>query len=62
LAVRFHVELYKTETGYNALSPEVPGCIAAADTLEATEQLIAEAIQFHLNLDALPELDFKICA
>jgi predicted RNase H-like HicB family nuclease len=41
---------------------EVPGVIAAADTLEATEQLIAEALQFHLNLETEPKLEFLLSA
>lgn len=39
----------KTATGCGAHVPDLPGCIAAADTLEATKQLIAEAVEFHLE-------------
>lgn len=36
-------------TGYGAYVPDLPGCIAAADSCEEVEQLIREAIPFHLE-------------
>ena len=40
--------------------PDLPGCIAAGDTLEETELLMREAIEFHLegmraHSDRVPE-------
>jgi predicted RNase H-like HicB family nuclease len=35
--------------GYSAYVPDLPGCIAAAATLNETRQLIEEAIEFHLE-------------
>jgi len=40
--------------------PDLPGCIAAAATLEETRELVREAIEFHIegmriNGDAVPE-------
>ncbi|HST66181.1 MAG TPA: type II toxin-antitoxin system HicB family antitoxin [Mycobacteriales bacterium] len=35
-------------TGYSAWLPDLPGCVAAADTREECEQLIREAIALHL--------------
>ena len=32
-----------------AFAPDLPGCVAAADTREETEQLMREAIAFHLE-------------
>jgi predicted RNase H-like HicB family nuclease len=29
--------------------PDLPGCVAAATTLEETEELIREAIEFHIE-------------
>jgi predicted RNase H-like HicB family nuclease len=46
---RYAVVIEKTETGYGANFPDLPGCVAAADTLEETERLIQEAIEFHLE-------------
>jgi predicted RNase H-like HicB family nuclease len=34
---------------YSAYVPDLPGCVAAADTFEEIEQLIKEAIIFHLK-------------
>ena len=36
-------------TGYSAWVPDLPGCVAAADTREECEQLIREAIPLHLR-------------
>jgi len=35
-------------TGYSAWVPDLPGCVAAADTREECEQLIREGIGLHL--------------
>ena len=50
----------KTGNGYSAHLPDLPGCIAAADTFEETSQLIREAAVFHLegmvgDGEAIPE-------
>ena len=29
--------------------PDLPGCVAAGETLEETERLIREAVEFHLE-------------
>ena len=60
--MKIFVEIEKTSTGYCAHAPAILGCVAAGATLEETEQLIAEALQMHLNLEQLPDLEFKICA
>lgn len=42
---------------YSAYVPDLPGCVAAADTQEEIEQMIKEAIQLYietLTLDGLP--------
>lgn len=39
----------KTDTGYSAHVPDLPGCIAAGSTIEETQQLIREAIEMHLD-------------
>ncbi|HVA28983.1 MAG TPA: hypothetical protein VNF68_12440 [Candidatus Baltobacteraceae bacterium] len=54
----YHAQIMKYGNGYSALVLEEPGVIAAADTLEATQALIAEALQFHLHLEAEPEMEF----
>ena len=34
---------------YSAYSPDVPGCVAAATTLEEVKRLMREALAFHLE-------------
>ena len=46
---RYAVVIEKTENGYGAYVPDLPGCIAAGDTYTETEQLIREAIPFHIQ-------------
>ncbi len=41
--------IVKTGNGYSAHLPDIPGCIAAADTFEETRDLIQEAATFHLE-------------
>jgi predicted RNase H-like HicB family nuclease len=36
-------------TNYSAYVPNLPGCMATADTLEETKQLMREGIEFHLE-------------
>ena len=50
----------KTGNGYSAHLPDLPGCIAAADTFGETSQLIREAANFHVEMmveggEAIPE-------
>jgi predicted RNase H-like HicB family nuclease len=58
--MKYAVIYEKTETGYSAYVPDLPGCVAAGDTLEQTSELMLEAIEFHLasmreDGDAIPE-------
>ncbi|MGE0405682.1 MAG: type II toxin-antitoxin system HicB family antitoxin [Candidatus Korobacteraceae bacterium] len=39
----------KGKTGYGAYVPDLPGCVAVAKTLKATQRLIREAIEFHIE-------------
>lgn len=43
------VVLEKSENVWNAYVPDLPGCVAGADTREETEKLIYEAIELHLE-------------
>jgi predicted RNase H-like HicB family nuclease len=47
--IKYTVFFEQTATGYNAYVPDLPGCVAAAPTLEETRQLIREAIEFHIE-------------
>ncbi len=46
--MRFAVLFERTETGYSALVPDLPGCVAAGATFEETAELMRKAIQMHL--------------
>lgn len=47
--MKYAVVYQKTKTGYSADVPDLPGCIAAGDTLEETAELIRGAIEMHLQ-------------
>ncbi len=47
--MRYAVVIEKSESGFGAYVPDLPGCVAVAETLAETEQLIREAIEFHLD-------------
>jgi predicted RNase H-like HicB family nuclease len=46
--MKYAVIYEKTATGYSAYVPDLPGCIAAAATLQETEELIRGAIEMHV--------------
>lgn len=46
----YAVVIEKGETSYGAYVPDLPGCVAVAETKEEVESLIEEAIQFHLEM------------
>lgn len=37
------------DSNYSAYVPDLPGCIATADTLEELRRLMQEGIEFHLQ-------------
>ena len=47
--MKYVAVIEKTGNGYSAYLPDLPGCIAAADTFEETSQLIREAANFHVE-------------
>ncbi|NJL40339.1 MAG: type II toxin-antitoxin system HicB family antitoxin [Leptolyngbyaceae cyanobacterium SM1_4_3] len=47
--MRYGVVIEQGETSYGAYVPDLPGCVAVGETLEEVKELIAEAIQFHLE-------------
>ena len=49
--------LKKAETNFAAYVPDLPGCVATGETVEATERRLREAIEIHvqgLKEDGLP--------
>jgi len=47
--LRYAVVVEKGETSFGAYVPDLPGCIAAAETKEEVLRLIHEAIEFHVE-------------
>ncbi|HEY6802869.1 MAG TPA: type II toxin-antitoxin system HicB family antitoxin [Pyrinomonadaceae bacterium] len=46
---KYLIVVEKTETGYSAYSPDVPGCGSTGKTKTEVERNIREALQFHLE-------------
>lgn len=58
--MRYAVLFEKTDTGYSAHVPDLPGCVVAGSTLEETMDLMRGAIRMHLagmteDGDPIPE-------
>ena len=49
MIVKYAVLYEKSEDGYGAYVPDLPGCAAVGGTLEEAERLISEAIVFHIE-------------
>ena len=47
--MRYAIVIEKSKNGFGAYVPDLPGCIAVADSVAETEKLIKEAIEFHLE-------------
>jgi predicted RNase H-like HicB family nuclease len=47
--MQYAVVIEKSPTGYGAYVPDLPGCIAVAETETEVQELIREAIEFHLD-------------
>lgn len=47
--MKYLVIYEKSETGWGAYAPDLPGLGIAAETLEEAKELIREAINFHLE-------------
>jgi predicted RNase H-like HicB family nuclease len=47
--MRYLVIIEKGPRSFGAYAPDLPGCIAAAETREEVLRLIREAIEFHLE-------------
>jgi len=47
--MKYLVVVEKSENGFGAYVPDLPGCVAAAKTREEIVMLIQEAIEFHID-------------
>ncbi|MDP2424067.1 MAG: type II toxin-antitoxin system HicB family antitoxin [Bacteroidales bacterium] len=55
---KYLIIIEKTQTGYSAYVPDLPGCIATGRTKEMVEKYIYNAIRFHM--DGLKESNLPI--
>jgi predicted RNase H-like HicB family nuclease len=47
--MNYVVVLEKSETGWGAYVPDLPGVVATAHSKKETQRLIREAIEFHIE-------------
>ncbi|MCL4235659.1 MAG: type II toxin-antitoxin system HicB family antitoxin [Deltaproteobacteria bacterium] len=47
--MKYLIVIERTETGYSAYLPDLPGCVATGLTTKDVEENIREAISFHLE-------------
>ena len=47
--MQYLVIVEKSENGFGAYVPELPGCVASAETRKEVVTLIQEAIEFHIE-------------
>jgi len=55
--MRYAIVIEKANGNYSAYVPDLPGCVAAGETIAAVEVEIRDAIRFHidgLKEDGLP--------
>lgn len=46
---RYLVVVERTDTGYSAYSPDLPGCVSTGRTREEVRENMREAIEFHIE-------------
>lgn len=49
MPMQYLVIIEKSENGFGAYVPDLPGCVAAGETREEVVSLIQEAIEFHID-------------
>jgi predicted RNase H-like HicB family nuclease len=49
MPMKYLVILETSENGFGAYVPDLPGCVAVAETREEVISLIQEAIEFHIE-------------
>ncbi len=47
--MKYLVVVEKSENGFGAYVPDLPGCVAAAESRKEVVTLIQEAIEFHIE-------------
>ena len=46
---RYLVIIEKTDTGFSAYSPDLPGCVATGGSRQEVEKEMHDAIEFHIE-------------
>jgi predicted RNase H-like HicB family nuclease len=46
--MRYAIVIERTEGNFSGYVPDLPGCVATGATVEDTELVLREAIEFHL--------------
>lgn len=49
MSMKYLVVIEESDTGFGAYVPDVPGCVAVAETRVEVVGLIQEAIEFHIE-------------
>ncbi len=49
IEMKYLVVVEKSDTGYGAYVPDLPGCVAAAGSRDEVVTLIREAMEFHVG-------------
>jgi predicted RNase H-like HicB family nuclease len=47
--MRYAVVIEKAQENYSAYVPDLPGCVATGESVQAVEAQIREAIRFHIE-------------
>jgi predicted RNase H-like HicB family nuclease len=47
--MKYLIVIEQTASGYSAYSPDLPGCIATAETNDEIQREMTDAIAFHLD-------------
>jgi len=47
--MKYLIVIEKSETGFSAYSPDLPGCVSTGATEEETELNMREAVEFHIE-------------
>ena len=47
--MRYAIVIERAAANYSGYVPDLPGCVATGATVEATEKLLREAVQLHLE-------------
>jgi predicted RNase H-like HicB family nuclease len=47
--MRCLVKIYRYKKSYSAMAPDLPGCVAVANSIEKVRTLMSEAMALHLD-------------